>query len=433
MKFNKDSCYWQIQFLSTQDFLNFISMSKRPKWLKRIQENSWEPELLISGGAFFTLLTLSDNFIYWFRDIRVLMGIDFPGTKIIIFLITVAIEGITYLFLFHLIIRAYWTGVIGISYVFPDGIKLNPDKPIHPKFLYTLEDAQHLERYIDKIESVASLVFGITIRFVMSAIGIAIAATLITIAIPQVESIIALVFLAILTLMVLIYLIDVFSNMGIRRSRFASLYYPIYRFVDTITFSFVFRPVTQTLMTHLNPGKIIPIVIVILFFSTTSAYRTLTQHKLIRNIYAGRMYENELDEATSYIPYRYINHWKTGDIKPPFQIGRDVVVEYPTLMVFIEYLPFYDDTLFPIKNANQDVTPEFFRSCFRVSIDGQNLDLNELDFGKNPKTNRLGLIGYYNVSAFSAGKHYMRFDAHVVDGLSSRWVEGYEQIPFWKD
>ena len=32
-----------------------------PKWLKQIMENSWELELLISGGAIFSLFQLSGN------------------------------------------------------------------------------------------------------------------------------------------------------------------------------------------------------------------------------------------------------------------------------------------------------------------------------------------------------------------------------------
>jgi len=34
-----------------------------PKWLRRLQENSWEMELLISGGAIFSLFQLSDLYV----------------------------------------------------------------------------------------------------------------------------------------------------------------------------------------------------------------------------------------------------------------------------------------------------------------------------------------------------------------------------------
>ena len=54
-------------------------MEKRniPKWLKSLQENSWELELLISGGAIFSLFQITDLFIAWldtFRMISPMLG-----------------------------------------------------------------------------------------------------------------------------------------------------------------------------------------------------------------------------------------------------------------------------------------------------------------------------------------------------------------------
>jgi hypothetical protein len=38
------------------------SAHKVPQWLKKLQENSWELELLISGRAIFSLFQLTDVF-----------------------------------------------------------------------------------------------------------------------------------------------------------------------------------------------------------------------------------------------------------------------------------------------------------------------------------------------------------------------------------
>ena len=43
---------------------------KIPKWVKSVQENSWELELLISGGAIFSLYQLSEFYIDWIQHIR---------------------------------------------------------------------------------------------------------------------------------------------------------------------------------------------------------------------------------------------------------------------------------------------------------------------------------------------------------------------------
>ena len=39
-----------------------------PKWLKQIMENSWELELLISGGAIFSLFQLSGSWVNWIES-----------------------------------------------------------------------------------------------------------------------------------------------------------------------------------------------------------------------------------------------------------------------------------------------------------------------------------------------------------------------------
>jgi hypothetical protein len=54
------------------------SAHKVPKWLKKLQENSWELELLISGGAIFSLFQLTDVFLNWMNALGALNRI--PGT-----------------------------------------------------------------------------------------------------------------------------------------------------------------------------------------------------------------------------------------------------------------------------------------------------------------------------------------------------------------
>ncbi len=43
-----------------------------PKWLRNIQENSWELELLISGGAIFSLLQIDDFYIQWVAKVAIM-------------------------------------------------------------------------------------------------------------------------------------------------------------------------------------------------------------------------------------------------------------------------------------------------------------------------------------------------------------------------
>ncbi|MFY0685626.1 MAG: hypothetical protein JXQ90_00600 [Cyclobacteriaceae bacterium] len=410
-------------------------MSNTPKWLRKIQQNSWEPEILISGGAIFTLLTLSDDFIYWFRDAKVFLGLHFPGTSIIIFLMIIAIEGIKTLFIFHLLIRAYWTGLIGLSFVFPDGIGSSRINELHPLFRYTVTDSTNIAQYIQKVENIASLVFAITIRFMLSVIGILVLLSSILMLYLNLPITIFLIIILVFGLLFIITVIDAMGDMKFRKSQtLGPLFFPIYRIMDTISLSFIMRPITQILMARLTPKRIAPMAVGILSISGISAYSTMTAQQLIKPYYDGKLYKEEVADYGKYIDYHYLNHWSEGAYKPPVQIGRDVVAEYATLMVFIEYLPEYDDQLVLLLDAPDGSNEEAFRNSVRMSISGSQQMLDNLVFGRNPKTNRLGLIGYYNLEKLNTGKHSMVVELFSFnEGLNKGEWTPLADIPFWKE
>ena len=104
-----------------------------PQWLKNVQENSWEIELLISGGAIFALFQLSDIFIDFYNTGRIL-GL---GINLHFFLVTgiYALKTLTIGFITHLMFRSFWLALICINYVFPNGIKtVKHRKPFTSKF-----------------------------------------------------------------------------------------------------------------------------------------------------------------------------------------------------------------------------------------------------------------------------------------------------------
>jgi len=45
--------------------------NRYPAWLQNLQENSWELELLISGGAVFSLIQLPDYLWGWLNTVKI--------------------------------------------------------------------------------------------------------------------------------------------------------------------------------------------------------------------------------------------------------------------------------------------------------------------------------------------------------------------------
>ncbi|MCD4692978.1 MAG: hypothetical protein K8R79_08700 [Calditrichales bacterium] len=140
--------------------------SKTPDWMLEIQNKSWEPEILISGITLTSLFILS-NYIYNFygmlvQDFAVYEVIAKSSYRVSIILLT----GFKIGLIFHLILRGIWTGLIGLSYVFPDGIK----KQNLSKYNKNL-DCIKPETFIMKVEKNCSLLFSIIFSLIMFVIG----------------------------------------------------------------------------------------------------------------------------------------------------------------------------------------------------------------------------------------------------------------------
>jgi len=138
-----------------------------PKWLTKIQNNSWEPEIIISGFsiAFFFILP---KYIYNFtamliQDFGADALLSFVQYTIMIFIIT----SLKVLFIGHLTLRGLWTGLVGLSYVFPNGVK----KELLKKDLKDLTFKKPIDIVIE-IEKICSLIFSFAFMIILYLIRI---------------------------------------------------------------------------------------------------------------------------------------------------------------------------------------------------------------------------------------------------------------------
>ncbi|MFZ9700606.1 MAG: hypothetical protein ACO3AF_05935, partial [Flavobacteriales bacterium] len=72
-----------------------------PEWLQKLQENSWELELLISGGAIFSLFQLTDVFLEWINALGTINRV--PGTFLMTIVGVAIVKTLTFGFSVHLI------------------------------------------------------------------------------------------------------------------------------------------------------------------------------------------------------------------------------------------------------------------------------------------------------------------------------------------
>jgi hypothetical protein len=135
---------------------------KVPNWLTKIQNNSWEPEIIISGFSiafFFILPKYIFNFTAMLiQDFGADPTLTFFQYAIMIFIIT----SLKVLFIGHLILCGLWAGFVGLSYVFPNGI----NNDLLEKNLKDFTFKKPLDLVIE-IEKICSLIFSFAFMIIL--------------------------------------------------------------------------------------------------------------------------------------------------------------------------------------------------------------------------------------------------------------------------
>jgi hypothetical protein len=97
--------------------------SKTPAWLVDIQNRSWEPEILISGITLTSLFLLSNHVYNLFGMLIQEYDVNHIQMYILFGISTVILTGLKLVLIAHLILRGLWTGLVGLSYVYPHGMR----------------------------------------------------------------------------------------------------------------------------------------------------------------------------------------------------------------------------------------------------------------------------------------------------------------------
>jgi len=134
--------------------------AKRPKWLRKLERESWQAELIISGAALLGSLQLPgllERFQHY-----ILLNYERASLQLWYFATSywaLFVYGLVLLFVFHFIVRALWIGLVGLNSVYPDGIKITnlSSKDYQEKMIGEFGD---IDGFIDRLDQTASGLFG---------------------------------------------------------------------------------------------------------------------------------------------------------------------------------------------------------------------------------------------------------------------------------
>ena len=233
-----------------------------PKWLERIQQNSWEPEILLSGFVVVGLLQLPA----YIRQAAAFFRAEVLGNNLagLFSGLQIAVYTLVGGLIIHLFLRGVWIGYVGLSYAFPRGIN-GAKLKLQPRFQASVDRILPLEKQIDRLEKVCSSIFSLCFFMMMCILG---------------------VLMAILTFIGFVYLLDfvtfgtflrwfysifqsnldtlingviifvaldfIFVGLFRRNKWIGRLYFPFHWLIGWMTLSRFYRPIYYTFATNVN-------------------------------------------------------------------------------------------------------------------------------------------------------------------------------------
>lgn len=332
------------------------------EWLEKLQQESWQLELLISGLALFGIWesrALLDNFGDYLElnasgSLRVFLNGFFVFLKVswIVFFINLLV---------HIIIRGLWIGAIGLRYVSGDidyAELAYADK--FDKFLR--KNVGDFDDYIERLERLSSIIFSFTfllLFFFLSILSISVFLIFIfelgdnfsTIEtdnpgeVPWVVS----VFLIIIFLSLIVF-IDFISFGSLKRIEspiFSVVYYWIYRFIGVLTLSFLFRPLLYNFIDDKYTKRLviiaIPYILFVSLITPSLGFDTYNYHPS----FSGDL-DKEFEISARSFKYIYYDDLREQYAKREYDNGRRPIIDWVSLSSY-EY-------------NNQSLAKIFFRS-----------------------------------------------------------------------
>lgn len=437
---------------------------KLSEWLDKIQQDSWQLELVITGFSIFLMLGVLNKL----NDLRLDINLAVSGTDKLGFFLTIVwimLAGANLFVLINLIIhavlRGLWISAIGLRSVSGD---IDFDRlGLSPKFdTFIRNKTGSFDSYIERLENLCSIVFAFTflIVFVIMSLGLwgaffGITLQLIRKILPDTPAQIVGVVAALLIFSTgVLYMIDFITLGWVKRRRwFSKIYYPIYRFYGVITLSALYRPMYYNLIDNKLGKKagflLIPYILLVLWVSSLGidSHVWFPDDPEKTALYKG-FYDDLRKEETL-----------VGNASIPSRFVQNGFVE-----LFIRYFPSEDDKTLLLKcpnvkspkkpgirsdivlgiNAGSEEPDKDFpgksleclSSIYEISIGDSVFTEPAFRFYNHPNKQEKGIITTLDVQYLPRGEHQItirKFKKYRNEGKDSLRLEEFTAFPFWKE
>ena len=431
------------------------------KLLDKLQQESWQLELIISGFAIYGLFNALEPL-----EIEYLISIK--NNQAIYKNILQALRSGTYILmgslLIHVILRGLWIGALGLRYVSGeiDYDRLNYTQ----KFTgFLKERVGSFDHYISRLENICSTVFALAflmIFYFLSYFLVVVVFGAIVFLVQKSgwfsdDAVVTITAISGFIYFILVFFLffDFITLGGLKRDKWTSKYFfPIYRFFGFITLAFLYRPLVYNFLdqkrarwvsTFILPAYLLGTVFLSFFGMVNSNYQIFGQGS--SSVFTSKNnYEDQLIEKTDLVQF----------VSLPSK-----VIDKPYMRVFVGFNDFLeeavlakDSSLIPEKdrrgysfrlgkflsapgiNANFSDTHiarkqprylELFSELYNIKIDS--IFFEKEFVMTTDKNERLGFETFVDLENLAKGKHLFRLVGP--DPRTNKEQDTLITIPFW--
>ncbi|MCZ4409652.1 hypothetical protein O3Q51_12590 [Cryomorphaceae bacterium 1068] len=389
-------------------------------WLQRVQEQSWEPEILISGIVLFALFQIPPYIEQANAYLNVNSGQLFSGGNVDETLAAILLAANYWLiigFSIHLIGRSIWAAFVGLSYVYIDGVRV--DRLKYPEnFKRVIAKSSNYKNLIIKLEKFCSTVFAASFLVFMCVVGVFVFIGWIGVA--------AFAYLELggelnmidkyadpfLQVLGIVYLID-FIGLGIvkRIPLINKIYFPFYRVMSFLSLSPLYRSIYYGFVTNHKWWKVTIAMLIFCFGTLVMVWAIREKADLLSTT------ELTINYGEDYVAA--LNYANLAEGKPSKRlIFESDIIERNVAKVMIVHSSEYEEE-YILKQCNYEAAMEMeevaydslmmacLKSFILLELDGQYIHPDYF-YTEDRILERSGLLTYLDLSEYSRGMHELK-------------------------
>jgi hypothetical protein len=426
--------------------------NKFKELLDKLQQESWQLELLISGFAIFGLFSALDPLERMGQE----ASASESYTKAFFIVAAIACIVLIVNLIIHVVLRGLWIGAIGLRYVSGeiDYDALNYKK----RFTNHLKKkVGSFDKYIGSLENYCSILFAVTFLYLFYIISFFIIFLVIFIAgsffiesglFPEIFGMFLLGIFAIFFLFLSLFVFIDFITQGyLKKVEWTSfLYFPLYKIFSVITLSFLYRPLVYNFLDNKFGRRLLFVLFPVYLF----AFYVSTLHHVRSNFvnnqsYSSIYYSNDNNYLNSLTKNQNISEAAI----------QSKIIEKPFLKVFIPFRKKMEDiiinqnldlksendkrgygsTLFSSDKSNtskdslQSKYLAAFKKTYLLKIDSLQI---QSDFIITEINNQLGFETVFPIHTIKEGKHTLHISRFIASKKTKKLEnEKVIEIPFF--